>query len=179
MWKDNQDNLFFGGTYGFNNFLPQNIHKSSWLPNLCISGISIGGKAANENGFVVLNPEGGQPLNYPINRKDNFFELNIKALSFLNAEKCEYAYYLEGYDKAWHYAGTSGKIMYSNILPGNYTFKNKMEQWRRIVDERNDFNKCRGKAIFLAYSPCIFCVSVICFLQLCISSTGTGKISWK
>jgi len=125
VWKDNRDNLFFGGTYGFNNFLPQNIHKSNWLPNLCISGISIGGKPAKENGFIVLNSEGGQPLDYSINRKDNFFELNIKAISFLNADKCEYAYYLEGYDKTWHYAGTTGKIIYSNILPGNYTLKIK------------------------------------------------------
>lgn len=125
VWKDDQDNLFFGGTYGFNNFLPQNIHKTSWLPNLCISGISVGGKATNENGYVVMNPEGGQPLDYVINRKDNFFELNIKALSFLNAEKCEYAYYLEGYDNAWHYTGTTGKIMYSNMLPGNYRLKIK------------------------------------------------------
>ena len=125
VWKDDQDNLFFGGTYGFNNFLPQNIHKSNWLPNLCISGISIGGNAVEENGFLVLNAGGGAPLGYSIMRKDNFFELDIKALSFLNADKCEYAWYLEGYDKTWHYAGTVGKIMYSNILPGNYTLKIK------------------------------------------------------
>jgi len=125
VWKDNRDNLFFGGTYGFNNFLPQNIHKSHWLPNLCISGISIGGKSAKENGFIVLNPKGGSPLDYVINRKDNFFDLNVKALSFLNADKCEYAYYLDGYDKTWHYAGTTGKITYSNIPPGNYTLKIK------------------------------------------------------
>lgn len=125
VWKDNRDNLFFGGTYGFNNFLPQNIHKSNWLPNLCLSDILIGGKSAKENGFIVLNAEGTRPLDYLINRKDNFFELNIKALSFLNADKCEYAYYLKGYDKTWHYAGTTGKITYSNILPGNYTLKIK------------------------------------------------------
>ncbi|HSV11414.1 MAG TPA: hybrid sensor histidine kinase/response regulator transcription factor, partial [Hanamia sp.] len=57
--------------------------------------------------------------------KNNFFELNIKALSFLNADKCEYSYFLEGYDKTWHYAGTTGKIIYSNILPGNYKLKIK------------------------------------------------------
>jgi signal transduction histidine kinase/DNA-binding response OmpR family regulator/ligand-binding sensor domain-containing protein len=125
VWKDQHDNLFFGGTYGFNNFLPQNIHKSNWLPNLCISDISIGGKAVTGNSFTVLNAQTAEPLHYSINRKDNFFELYVKALSYLNSDKCEYAYYLEGYDKTWHYAGTSGKIIYSNILPGNYTLKIK------------------------------------------------------
>jgi ligand-binding sensor domain-containing protein/DNA-binding response OmpR family regulator/signal transduction histidine kinase len=125
VWKDKSDNLFFGGTYGFNNFLPQNIHKTNWLPTLFISDISIGGKETKENGFVVMKDIGSKPLDFSISRKDNFFELNIKALSFLNADKCEYAWYLEGYDKVWHYAGTSGKIMYSNILPGNYVLKIK------------------------------------------------------
>ncbi|HKZ68157.1 MAG TPA: two-component regulator propeller domain-containing protein [Chitinophagaceae bacterium] len=121
VWKDKLDNLFFGGTYGFNHFLPQNIRKTSWQPNLLLSGILTGGEPANENGFIVLNPDNNKPFDFSINRKDNFFELNSRAISFLNAEKCEYAYFLEGYDKAWHAAGTAGKIGYSNISPGNYT----------------------------------------------------------
>jgi signal transduction histidine kinase/ligand-binding sensor domain-containing protein/DNA-binding response OmpR family regulator len=125
VWKDEPGNLFFGGTYGFNHFLPQDIRKSAWQPNLLLSGISIGGKSIGENGFSVLEPANNIPLDLSIGRKDNFFELDIKAVSFLNAEKCEYAYYLEGYDKAWHYSGTSGKIVYSNILPGNYALKIK------------------------------------------------------
>lgn len=125
VWKDQAGNVFFGGTYGFNHFLPQNIHKSAWQPNLLLTGILIGGKNIDENGFNVLDTGSKKPLDYSIGRKDNFFELDVKAISFLNAEKCEYAYYLEGYDKAWHYAGNAGKIVYSNILPGNYALKIK------------------------------------------------------
>lgn len=126
VWKDNQDNLFFGGTYGFNNFLPQNITKSDWLPNLIIEGISFGGKKPEENNFFVLKPQSNQALlNYSIDRNKNFFELNIKALSFLNSEKSEYAYYLEGYNKEWYYAGKNGKLNFSNVLPGTYTLKIK------------------------------------------------------
>ncbi|MEO7766008.1 MAG: two-component regulator propeller domain-containing protein, partial [Ferruginibacter sp.] len=125
VWKDPAGKIFFGGTYGFNHFLPQNIRKSGWQPNLLLSGILIGGKNMGENGFRVLSPVGNQPLYFSIDRKDNFFELDLKAVSFLNAEKCEYAYFLEGYDKGWHYAGTAGKITYGNILPGNYTFRIK------------------------------------------------------
>ena len=121
VWKDKLDNLFFGGTYGFNHFLPQNIRKTSWRPNLLLSGILIGGETTKENGFIVLGPDSNTPLDFSIGRKDNFFELNSSAISFLNAEKCEYAYFFEGYDKAWHTAGTAGKIGYSNISPGNYT----------------------------------------------------------
>ncbi|MGN6342624.1 MAG: hybrid sensor histidine kinase/response regulator transcription factor [Ginsengibacter sp.] len=148
VWKDHLDNLFFGGTYGFNNFLPQNIHKTDWLPNLCISDILIGGKTTEENGFILLNPVTGNPLNFFTGRKDNFFELNIKALSFLNADKCEYSYFLEGYDKTWHYAGTSGKIIYSNILPGNYNLKIKWSNGEGIWTKEISLLKIEVKQYF-------------------------------
>ena len=60
VWKDKQDNLFFGGTYGFNHFLPQNIRKTSWRPNLLLSGILMGGETTRENGFIVLDPDNNQ-----------------------------------------------------------------------------------------------------------------------
>ncbi|MEO5562380.1 MAG: response regulator, partial [Chitinophagaceae bacterium] len=125
VWRDKLDNLFFGGTYGFNHFLPQNIRKTSWRPNLLLSGILMGGAVTEEDGFIALGPDNNKPLDFSISRKNNFFELNIRAISFLNAEKCEYLYFLEGYDKAWHSGGTTGKIVYSNIPPGNYTLQIK------------------------------------------------------
>lgn len=125
VWKDVSGEIFFGGTYGFNHFFPQNIQKSVWQPNLLLSGISMGGNPAGENGFAVISPTINKPIDFSISRRNNFFELDIKTISFLNAEKCEYAYYLDGYDKVWHYAGTNGKIVYSNISPGNYSLKIK------------------------------------------------------
>jgi signal transduction histidine kinase/DNA-binding response OmpR family regulator len=119
VWKNEGGYLFFGGTYGFNYFLPQNIRKTDRIPGLLVSGIIIGGK--NENNFTVVNPGDNHPLSFSMKREDNFFEINAVTLSYLNAEKCEYAYYLEGYDKTWHYPGVPGKITYSNLLPGHYT----------------------------------------------------------
>ncbi len=125
VWKDLSGKLFFGGTYGFNHFQPLNIRKSVWQPDLLLSGISVGGKTMSENGFTVINSLENKPADFSISRRHNFFELDIKAISFSNAEKCEYAYYLDGYDKVWHYAGTNGKIIYSNIDPGSYCLKIK------------------------------------------------------
>ncbi len=120
-WKDKEGRLYFGGAAGFNQFFPATIRSTSWQPNLLLSGMLIGGKPAGFSGYQVLDTTATTPLHADIARNDNFFELDIKALSFLNAEKCEYAWFLEGYDKTWQYSGTLGKIDYSNILPGNYT----------------------------------------------------------
>jgi len=125
VWKDQSNQLFFGGTHGINFFFPQDIRRSDWLPNLLVSNITMSGKTSNPNSFDVLKPYKTSSLTYSIERKDNFFELDMKAISFLNAEKCEYAYFMEGFDKTWHFPGSLGKITYNNMMPGTYTLKVK------------------------------------------------------
>ena len=171
VWKDQQGNFFFGGTYGFNYFLPQKIRKSVLQPNLLLSGILVGSKNIDENGFRILDPESNNPINFSVGRKDNSFELDVKAISFLNAEKCEYAYNLEGYDNAWHYSGTTGKIMYSNILPGNYKLKIKWSNGEGIWTSEIPLLNFEVKQYFwltfyawLVYA-CIACALVFVFYR--------------
>ncbi len=172
VWKDKTGVLFFGGTYGFNYFLPQKIKKTGFIPNLLLSGISIGGKNVNENGFIIINHINKDPLDFSIDRNDNFFEIDAKAISFLNAEKCEYAYYLEGYDKTWHYAGTSGKIAYSNISPGNYSLKLKWSNGDGLwTKEMSFFNL--GVKQYLWLTPYAFLTyAIIAFLLVFVIYTN-------
>jgi ligand-binding sensor domain-containing protein len=72
VWKDEADKLFFGGTYGFNHFLPQDIRKSGWQPNLLLSNIAVGGKTVDANGFIILDASGNKPLDFSIGRKRKF-----------------------------------------------------------------------------------------------------------
>ena len=126
VWKDEAGRLYFGGISGFNHFLPEDIGTAANLPNLLLSGISMGGKPVRENSFDVFRAQAtNTPLSFVIERKNNHFELNLSAISFLNADKSEFAYYLEGYDNQWHYDGAINKIAYSHILPGRYTLKIK------------------------------------------------------
>ncbi|UAY53611.1 hybrid sensor histidine kinase/response regulator transcription factor [Ferruginibacter albus] len=118
-WKDS-GYLFFGGVNGFNHFKPFDIKETAGMPNLLIYDISVGEKKPTNN-FYALSPDANNLLQFNIGRSNNYFECNIKAISFLNAEKCEYAYKLQGHDKNWHYIGTNSKIIYDNISPGNYT----------------------------------------------------------
>jgi signal transduction histidine kinase/ligand-binding sensor domain-containing protein/DNA-binding response OmpR family regulator len=121
VWKDGNGLLYFGGIYGFNQFMPHEIRRSSWTPNLLISGLLIGDDPASRDGYRVVSDRNSPGFSYNVNRNLNFFELDVQALSYLNAEKCEYAYYLAGYDKQWKYSGTNGRISYSNLSPGHYT----------------------------------------------------------
>ncbi|WEK35932.1 MAG: two-component regulator propeller domain-containing protein [Candidatus Pseudobacter hemicellulosilyticus] len=125
VWKDAAGYLFMGGIDGFSYYLPRQITNTDWLPKLLVSDIRMGTEPQSPNSFAVLSPGGKDMLHYSLHRKDGFFELDIKAISFLNAEKCEYAYLLEGYDRIWRQGGNLGKIAYTNLPPGSYTLKLK------------------------------------------------------
>jgi signal transduction histidine kinase/ligand-binding sensor domain-containing protein len=52
----------------------------------------------------------------------NQLTFNYVALNYIDAKRNEYAYRLEGYEKAWVQAGARRNVTYSNLPPGAYTF---------------------------------------------------------
>lgn len=126
VYKNKNGYLFFGGIYGFNYFLPEKIKSNTYQPNLLLAEIQMAGKSEVESGFNVLNYKtNNQTKHYTLAPGDDFFELKLKAIDYIGAEKCQYAYFLEGNDKVWRNLGSGNRISYSNIPPGNYTLKVK------------------------------------------------------
>lgn len=127
VWKDINNRLFFGGIAGFNNFDPAVIKPDSYLPNLLISNVSIGGVADNINKLYVItqNQQATNALSQTLERKSNYFEFNLKTINYDNAAKCEISYFLDGYDKNWLTEKGITKIAYSNLPVGNYKLKIK------------------------------------------------------
>ncbi|WP_423146086.1 hybrid sensor histidine kinase/response regulator transcription factor [Rubrolithibacter danxiaensis] len=122
VWKNKDGYLFFGGIYGFNYFQPQQIQTNTIQPNLLLSELKLAGRNKSGNSFTVLNSKNSfVPATYKLATEDNFFELKLQPVLFSNPQKCQYAYFLEGHDKVWHYSGQDPKIFYSNIPPGDYT----------------------------------------------------------
>lgn len=126
VWKNKDGMLFFGGIYGFNYFFPQNISVSNEQPHLLISDMQFAGKNTPERGLKVLT-RNGSVINqhYVLKPQDNYFELNLQPITYVNSQKCQYAYFLEGADKGWHFIGKHEKIIYNNLPPGDYTLKIK------------------------------------------------------
>ncbi|MBK0378912.1 hybrid sensor histidine kinase/response regulator transcription factor [Mucilaginibacter segetis] len=126
VWKDKKGVLYFGGIYGFNYFLPQNIHVSNEQPHLLISDMQFAGKNTPERGLRVLTKNGSSiNRHYVLKPQDNYFELNLQPITYTNSQKCQYAYFLEGADKGWHFIGKREKIIYNNLPPGDYTLRIK------------------------------------------------------
>ncbi|HWZ03806.1 MAG TPA: response regulator, partial [Mucilaginibacter sp.] len=59
--------------------------------------------------------------------KQSVISFEYAALDFTPAGKKNYAYILEPFDKDWNYVGNRNSAAYTNIPPGNYTFKIKYQ----------------------------------------------------
>lgn len=120
VWKDALGHLYFGGISGISYFHPQHIPQDVHLPNLVIEQLRVGNAIAVEHRYTVLRPNAGLPGKFVLPRSANHFAAKVHALSYLYADRCEYAWMLEGHDNTWQYHRSGGQLGYTNIPPGAY-----------------------------------------------------------
>lgn len=57
--------------------------------------------------------------------KESVFSFEFAALIYNNPSKNQYAYQMVGFDKDWVYSGSRRNVTYTNLDPGDYTFRVK------------------------------------------------------
>lgn len=128
--KTSQGELIFGGANGFNIFHPERIVPDTAIPALVFTdfqvfnhSVGIGEKI---NGRVVLSRAISQTDSIRLRYDDNVLAIEFAALNYSNTEKNQYAYMLEGFNKGWLLTdGSTRKATYTNLDPGDYTFRVK------------------------------------------------------
>ncbi len=114
--------LFFGGLEGFNYFNPQTFTKNLYVPPTLITELKISNQivSPSDDGPIDVHISIAKQIN--LDYKQNF-ALSFVALNYTAPEQNQYAYKLEGFDKEWNYIGSSNTASYTNLDPGNYTFR--------------------------------------------------------
>ena len=118
--------LYFGGINGLNAFFPSKIQHNPDPPIINITGFFLHNKPVkigNENN--ILHKSITYTNKIELNYKQNIISFVFSAIHFIKPSKNTYAYKMEGFDEDWVYYGTRRYITYTNIPPGNYTFKVK------------------------------------------------------
>jgi phage antirepressor YoqD-like protein len=120
--------MYFGGTNGFNIFNPGDISDNSFLPEVLITGLNILGKEVGTgdtiNGRVILKQPITETESLVLSHRENNFELEFAALSFTSPQKNQYQYMMEGVDEEWVKTSANKRIAaYMNLSPGTYLFK--------------------------------------------------------
>ena len=122
--KSKNGKMFFGGNNGFTSFVPEEMVINEFIPPVYITGFNVLNYQYNPEQNILYTPS--VQLSY----KMNSFSIEFVALNYINSQKNQYLYKLEGLDQTWQEAGIHRDVSYRNIEPGNYTF--------RVIGSNND-----------------------------------------
>jgi len=116
----NSDFVFMGGIKGFNYFLPSKIEESTMIPDILIDKISWQNQEVPYYQSLVVSPKSNTFPSIVLNYDQNFFDLELAALTYINSEKCQYAYQLRNFDQEWNTIGDRRIISFTNVPQGSY-----------------------------------------------------------
>lgn len=144
--KDGQ--MFFGGINGMNSFYPQDIKTNLFVPPVFITDFQL----FNKHIFPSDDPKSGlhKDISYTreinLSYKQSSITFSFAALNYITSQNNKYCYKMEGLDPEWSVPGMDRKAIYTNIPPGEYTF--------RVLASNNDgkWNQT-GAAIKINITP--------------------------
>jgi signal transduction histidine kinase/ligand-binding sensor domain-containing protein/DNA-binding response OmpR family regulator len=116
--------IFFGGLEGINYFNPRYLRKNNNIPAVLITDLRIANQSVipSEDGAITEHISIAKEIH--LDYKQNF-ALSFVGLNFTSPEQNKYAYKLQGFDGDWNYVGNATSASYTNLDPGEYTFRVK------------------------------------------------------
>ena len=123
--KTRAGKIYFGGTNGFNAFMPDAIVSNKFIPPVYLTDFYIFNKRVVPGPKSVLKEEVSYAKTIELSYLDNSISFDFAALNFVKNENNSYAYKLEDFDPDWNYIGHKRHAAYTNLDPGKYVFKVK------------------------------------------------------
>ena len=115
--------MYFGNNDGFIVFHPDSIKESSYVPSVVLTKFT---RYSYENdGEQIIDRTISAKKNIELTYKDDVISFEFAALSFDKNFNCKYSYKLEGFSNNWVNVGTKREVTFTNLDPGDYTFKVK------------------------------------------------------
>lgn len=128
-FKGKSGEMFFGGVNGLNAFFPDKIRDNPHKPPIFITDFKLLNKSVpiglNSDGRSVLEKSIIETDTIILSHTDHVISLEYAALNYELPEKNRYAYLLEGFEKEWNQVGTRRFATYTNLPPGEFTFRVK------------------------------------------------------
>lgn len=110
-WKLTDGKLCFATVKGVAMVNPADINLNPIAPPVVVESFSVDGTPQDLHGTVHLRAGSSK------------FDFHYAGLSFVGGEKVRFKYQLDGFDTYWSDAGTRRDAYYTNLPPGEYTFR--------------------------------------------------------
>jgi len=122
-YYQNQQEFLFGGINGFNVFNPEQIKDNPYVPPVVITDFKIFNRSVVSGDNSPLKQQINAAKTIVLTYQQSFFSFEFAALNFLQPEKNQYAYQLEGLEQEWNFSGTRRNAYYTSVPSGVYNFR--------------------------------------------------------
>jgi signal transduction histidine kinase/ligand-binding sensor domain-containing protein/DNA-binding response OmpR family regulator len=117
--------LLFGGHNGFNIVDPDHLAVNKYNHKVVFTDFQLFNKRVPVGENSVLKQDITLTKEIRLAYGQSVFTIEYSSLNYTLPETNQYAYKLENFEKDWNYVGTQRKATYTNLNPGEYTFKVK------------------------------------------------------
>ncbi|MBQ9704841.1 MAG: response regulator [Paludibacteraceae bacterium] len=115
--------LIAGYSNGYCRFDPGRILRSDEVPPLEFTRLQLFNSDVHPaDDDSPLKKSISQTTELTLRHDQSVFSIEYAALDFTGAERIEYAFLLEGFEKEWNYVGRQRKATYTNLPAGTYHF---------------------------------------------------------
>jgi signal transduction histidine kinase/DNA-binding response OmpR family regulator/ligand-binding sensor domain-containing protein len=125
--------LFFGGTHGLTFFNPSEPIEKRRIP-LIFENLKINNRIVMPDGKIIDKHLSYNPVIH-LQHHENNLMISYSALDYAEFPRVNYFCKLEGEDKDWREMDSRREIYFSNLAPGNYTFRVKITDHDQTVTE--------------------------------------------
>lgn len=127
-YKTNSGEMLFGGPNGFNRFHPKDIINDGIACNVVLTDFRLHNQpvaiSQEIDGRVLLKNSISFQDEIVLKHHQNVFSIEFASLDFLDPDKVQYKYKLEGFNDSWITTDASNRIAtFTNLNPGQYIFK--------------------------------------------------------
>ena len=124
FYKDENGLLYFGSVNGLNIIDPELFSTGPHQPPLYFKGLKLFNSEVSVDDKLLK-----KHINYvdeiEFNHNQDVISIDYGAVDLINEKALKYAYKLEGFDENWNKVGHKTTATYTNLPPGEYTFKVK------------------------------------------------------
>lgn len=148
-YRDRSGEMYFGGPNGLTLFFPDSIKEYKFVPPVVITDFKLFNKSENYAGSKILSKNISETKEITLKYSENVITFNFVALNFVEPEKNQYAYKMEGFENGWNTSVNKREATYTNLLPGTYTFRVKASNNDGVWNEQGASIKIKVLPPFL------------------------------
>jgi len=123
--RGHQGELYFGSGNGMISFHPDSIVLNTTVPPVRITSFKVHNQEVTPGEGSILSMSIQYTDAVKLSHKQNTITLNFAVLNYIEPERNQYKYMLEGLEDDWVFSGLQNNVTYAGLKPGKYTFSAK------------------------------------------------------